>query len=117
MNLRPAIHTPNGLIVGEISDSHKALMKKHKIEEVKDEQKGFTPNGRIFLDRMRAVEFLKKYEQGIYKKVKDEVTEGLHTHIYAKAKGVEMEKEEDPLKIIPVTQEECPEFEEGISEI
>jgi hypothetical protein len=118
MNLRPAIHTPEGLIIGEISDSHKALMKKNKIDEVKDDHKGFTPNGKIFLNRIQAVEFLRKYEPGIYKKVKDEVSEGLHTHIYAKAKGVDMEKEEEPLKIIPAEQiDTTPEFEKGVSEI
>jgi hypothetical protein len=115
MNLRPAIKTPNGLIIGEISDSHIASMKKNKLKDVDDVDKGFTPNGKIFLDRKKAVEFLKKYEPFIYKKVKGEVAEGLHTHIYAKAKGVEMENEEEPLRIIPVQEKN--DFEEGISEI
>jgi hypothetical protein len=64
-------------------------MKKHKIE-ARDEQKGFSPNGKIFLTRLQSIEFLRKYDPSIYKAVMPEAAEGLHTHMYAKAKGVEL---------------------------
>ena len=92
-------------------------MKKNKIEEVRDEDKGFSPNGKIFLDRMKAVDFLRKYEPGIYKRVKDEASEGLRTHIYAKAKGIEIESDEPEMEEETIEQGTTPEFEKGLSEI
>jgi hypothetical protein len=94
-------------------------MKKNKIEEVKDEQKGFTPNGKIFLTRLDAIWFLKKYDPMVYKKIKDEFgNEGLHTSLYAKATGIELkEVEEEPEESTKEPPEADPEFEKGLTEI
>jgi hypothetical protein len=119
MKLYPAIQTPDGVITGKENDSHASLIKEKKLTDISEPQKGFTPNGKIFLTRLDAIWFLKKYDPMVYKKIKDEFgNEGLHTSLYAKATGIELkEVEEEPEESTKEPPEADPEFEKGLTEI
>ena len=91
--LSPAVKTDNGIISDGPGYSHDALTAKNNLADVEDNARGFTLDGKTFLDRKQALEWVKANEPDVYEKVKKKSEkEGLHSGDYAKAKGIKRKK-------------------------
>lgn len=90
MHLVPAIRLPNGDIIrGSQHDSHVTLIEAHGLPgNLPDSTHGFTPGGGLWLSRKQAVGWLKRYEPRVAAALRDVPQEGLHSHLYAAAKGI-----------------------------
>lgn len=90
MRLLPAIRLASGTIItGSPSDSHATLMAEHGLsQELPDSFHGFTPGGGMWLSRKMALGWVKKHEPQIAARLTDVPPEGLHSEIYAAAKGI-----------------------------
>ena len=86
--LRPSIKHDGKIFTGERADSHITMAERLGIPSP-EEARGFSPDGRIFLDRQKALGWLKYNEPSIFAKVINEVgKDGLHSEHYARAKGI-----------------------------
>lgn len=95
--LRPAIRKNKKLHVGQPSDSHATLAARLKLDDVKDSEHGFTPDGKLFLSRKQSVEWLKNFDPVAHGKVAKAATkEGLHSGDYARAKGIRQKTLREP---------------------
>jgi hypothetical protein len=91
--LAPAVKTDNGIISEGPGYSHDALTAKNNLADVEDDARGFTLDGKTFMDRKQALAWVKANEPDVYEKVKKKSEkEGLHSGDYAKAKGIKRKK-------------------------
>lgn len=89
MNLRPAVKKGRRVYVGTVTENHAFIKERYHLQDGPDYEHGFSPDGHRFIGRKEAVEFLKRYEPGIFIKLKGKIPpEGLHSHLYAMAKGI-----------------------------
>jgi hypothetical protein len=96
MRLLPAVRIPDGTIVtGTPSDSHATIIEAHGLPTgMPDATHGFQPNGgSMWLSRKMALGWVKRHEPAVHSKLTDVPPEGLHSGIYAAAKGI---KQKDP---------------------
>ena len=101
--LRPAIKYQGKIYVGDAADNHETAGERYGIP-VPEESRGFSPDGKLFLNRTKALGWLKFKEPKIFEKVMNYVgNDGLHSQHYAKAKGItqrtiKMEVEDESTK-------------------
>lgn len=91
MNLLPALRVGGRIYPGSTDDTHDTIKEKHNLPDGPDSTHGFVPsnNKKMWLSRRQSVQWLKKFEPGVYKKVINKIPlEGLHAHIYEAAKGI-----------------------------
>jgi hypothetical protein len=92
-HLLAAVKAGNRIHVGKRDENHDHIKTRHNLTARNDNQHGFVPsdNERMWLSRQQALSWLERFEPDIYVKVKRKVpAEGLHSHIYAAAKGIVM---------------------------
>ena len=99
MELFPALKISNRVIKGKRGDSHNSLGARLSIGNPAEHQRGFSPDGRLFLNRTQALGFLKKHDRKTYNELPPEAQQGLRSHMLAQAYGyvetpVEMPKME-----------------------
>jgi phosphoribosylamine-glycine ligase len=58
------------------------------IQNPTEESRGFTPDGKLFLNRTQALGFLKKYDRTTYNELTSDAQQGLHSEHLAAAYGV-----------------------------
>ena len=88
LGLRPAIKHEGKIFVGDASDSHATAAERYGIP-APEESRGFSPNGKIFLTRQKALGWIKFNEPKLFSAVMKLVSpDGLHSEHYAKAKGL-----------------------------
>lgn len=98
MSLRVAIKTSHGFITGNATDSHDSLIEKRHMRGVKEEQHGFTPDGRLFLDRIAAIRWIAVNEKDVFKKLIGRVdSKGLYSALYHEVKGIGHKEPEAPV--------------------
>jgi hypothetical protein len=110
MQLKPAIKEDGRLIIGRSVDSHASMIEAKGLKDVSENQKGFTPDGILFLSRKAALGWVRQYEPQVFEKVKDlSKEEGLHSGDYTRAKGIEQVKTKVSLK-----DKKCLVFDKGL---
>ena len=88
-SLRPAVRQGKRIHTGSIADSHAIIIERHGVNGPHEHGFVSTANPRMFLSRKQALDYLKRFEPSVYQAVRHRVPpEGLHSHIYAAAKGV-----------------------------
>lgn len=88
-SLRPAVRQGKRVHTGSIADSHAIIIERHGVSGPHEHGFVSTANPRMFLSRKQALDYLKRFEPSVYQAVRHRVPpEGLHSHIYAAAKGV-----------------------------
>lgn len=88
--LVPAIRQGKRIHQGTATDRHSHIVERHKLK-LSGILHGFVSpsNPRMFLTRQQAVEWLRRFEPSVYQAVRTKLPpEGLHSHIYAAAKGI-----------------------------
>jgi len=109
--LKIAVKSSSGLVTGDPKYSHAALAKKNGLPEPEESLRGFSPDGKIFLDRKQALEWIKKYEPDIYEKAKSLApAEGIHSDNYAEAKGIKQRVEQSK---VDLSNKTCIVFDRG----
>ena len=89
MGLRPAIKYDGKVYVGQRSDSHNSAASYYGIPAPED-KRGFSPDGKLFLDRQKAVGWVRYNEPDVFSKLHKLLTpDGMHSEQYAKAKGIQ----------------------------
>lgn len=91
MKLLPAVKKGKKIFVGKVDENHQYIKETHGLEDGIDREHGFVPDGnhRMWLSRISALSWLRKFEPDVYAKIVKKVPpEGLHSHIYAAAKGI-----------------------------
>ena len=89
MNLLPAIRNEDGkAIVGTLGDHHDDM-------DVKGGKRGFVQPDGTFINRIAALEWIKKNQFDVYKKLFKEGVNELHTGDYYDAMGIDAAKEVD----------------------
>ena len=100
--LKPAVRTGNNRIhIGTKDDNHEHIKARYSLNVHNDNQHGFvaSDNERMWLSRQNALKWLQRFEPEVYAKVHRKVpAEGLHSHIYAAAKGIVMKITADERK-------------------
>ena len=92
MGLRPAIMYKGEIHAGERDDSHITLAERKGIP-APEEVRGFTPDTKTFLNRKKALGWMKFNEPKFFAKVQHIVPpEGLHSEDYAKVHGITQKK-------------------------
>ena len=90
--LNSAVRQRGKLHIGRDDDSHDTIKERLGLRmEGPDSENGFVPsnNARMWLTRKDAIQWLKRFEPGVYGKIRTKLPpEGLHSHIYAAAKGI-----------------------------
>jgi len=92
-HLKPAVRVGTRIYPGAIDENHDHIKTRHGLHVRNDNAHGFIPsdNERMWLSRSQAMSWLRRFEPDIYAKVHRKVpAEGLHSHIYAAAKGIVM---------------------------
>jgi len=90
-HLKPAVRKNSRIYYGNVDDSHDTVRERFDLSDGPDSENGFIPSDRpkMFLNRIQAISWLKQFEPMIFSKVKGKLPpEGLHSTIYAAAKGV-----------------------------
>ena len=88
MSLRPAVKIDGRIVTGRASDNHDSLIASNHLHDVPESARGFT-DGRIFLTRRQAVNWLRVHQPEILKRIAPKLDDtGLYSHIYAAAIGV-----------------------------
>lgn len=104
MKLYPALLIKGRVLKGSPTDSHNTIGIKNKVD-APESSRGFTTDGVMFLDRFKALNYLKEYDFATYKKLSFEAHKiGLHSEFLADAYGIE--QNELAQKIIQETKEE-----------
>ena len=85
--LFPAIRIRTRIYKGQGDDSHDTLAEREGIPAA-ESAKGFTPDGKLFLDRGQAARWVLKFQPRIYGRIKGQLSNGLHSEMYAGAMGV-----------------------------
>jgi hypothetical protein len=88
MILYPAIKSSGRIVKGKRDDSHVTLGASVGIKNPTEDSRGFTPDGKLFLNRTQALGFLKKHDRKTYNELPSEAQQGLHSHMLAAAYGV-----------------------------
>ncbi len=100
MSLKPAIKIDGTLYIGRQTDSHDSLASRERLEGVKEDQKGFSPDDKLFLTRRMAMNWLRANEPAVFKALaKEAPSDGLHTGIYRKAKGIAEDKRPESIDL------------------
>lgn len=87
--LTPAIRYEGKIYRGDRADSHVTLAERLGLPG-DEEYRGFTPDGKVFLTRQKALGWIKFNEPKIFPAVMKIVpNEGLHSETYAKVKGIQ----------------------------
>jgi hypothetical protein len=92
-HLKTAVRVGTKIYVGQRDENHDHIKTRHGLHVRNDSQHGFIPsdNERMWLSRSQAMSWLRRFEPDIYAKVHRKIpAEGLHSHIYAAAKGIVM---------------------------
>ena len=111
MNLFPAIKIDGEIIQGGKTDSHGTIAIEKGLPLTPDASHGFTPAGsNIFLSRKQAPSWIKQYEPRVFAKLGTLPKEGLHSHIYARAKGI---KQRDITDTVDLSTKTCIVFDRG----
>jgi hypothetical protein len=99
MGLRPAIKYEGKVFVGDRTDHHETMAARYGIP-APESARGFSPDGKLFLDRHKAVGWVKYNEPKIFGKLIGLVTpDGMHSEHYAEAKGIiQVESQNDKNK-------------------
>ncbi len=94
IHLLPAVRSASNKIhIGNIDENHDHIKTAHALTVRNDNQHGFvaSDNQRMWLSRQNALKWMQKYEPDVYAKLHRKTpAEGLHSHIYAAAKGIVM---------------------------
>ena len=97
MSLKPAIKHNGTLHTGKANDSHISLMTSKGLNFVPEQSKGFSPDGKLFLSRKHALNWIRVHQPNILKTILKNVDDdGLHSSVYAAALGIKQVKLEDP---------------------
>ncbi len=91
MKLLPAVRQGKKIHIGNIDENHQYIKDAKGIEDGPDFIHGFVPDTskNMWLSRKSALAWLKRFEPDVYSKIIRKVPpEGLHSHIYAAAKGI-----------------------------
>ena len=88
MILFPALKISDRVIKGNRDDSHNSLGARLSIGNPAEHQRGFTPDGQLFLSRTQAIGFLKKHDRSAFNNLPDGYQNGLHTQHLATAYGI-----------------------------
>ena len=87
-HLNPAIRLRGRLHPGKPDDTHVTLRERQGLH---GGDEGFIPSNapKMWLSRKQALDWLRRFDAATYSKIQGKVpTEGLHSHIYAAAKGI-----------------------------
>ena len=115
-HLKPAIRRGTRIYSGYADDSHATIAERHPGTA---SIHGFVAsnNPRMFLDRRQAVQWLQRNEPIVHRALRGKLpAEGLHSHIYAAAKGivqrVTTERKEEPApsqpdEVVPALEAEA----------
>lgn len=91
-HLNTAVRQGGRTYAGTVEDSHDTIKERHNLKHGgPDSENGFVPSNapRMWLSRLQALSWLRKFEPGVYAKLRGKLPpDGLHSHIYAAAKGV-----------------------------
>jgi hypothetical protein len=107
MKLLPAIRHQDRIVVGTTRDSHATLEEAHGLT---GGDHGFTPDGKLWVTRKQAPGWIKRYEPGVFTKLGTLPADGLHTHIYARAKGI---KQKDLTDTVDISNKTCIVYDRG----
>ena len=88
MILYPALKINNRVIKGKRNDSHMSLGASIGVSKPTEDSRGFTPDGKMFLNRTQAIGFLKKHDRTAYNELPPEAQQGLHSQHLASAYGL-----------------------------
>jgi hypothetical protein len=92
-------------VTGTPTDTHVTIIEGRGLpDNLPDSAHGFTPGGQMFLTRKQALGWLKKYEPQLAAKLRNVPPEGLHSHIYAAAKGI---KQKDVTDSVDLSDKTC----------
>jgi hypothetical protein len=100
-HLKTAVRVGTTIHVGKPDENHDHIKTRHGLHVRNDNSHGFVPsdNERMWLSRSQAMSWLRRFEPDIYAKVHRKIpAEGLHSHIYAAAKGIVMRVTADERK-------------------
>src|ERR1035437_269695 len=89
----PALNIGGRIIKGNRDDSHNSLGARLSIGHPAEHQRGFSPDGKLFLTRHQAIGFLKKHDRRTYNNLPKEAQQGLHSEHLASAYGIEQRPE------------------------
>jgi hypothetical protein len=87
-HLYPAIRQRGKITTGKSDDSHDTIRERY---EQSTGESGFIPSNapKMWLSRKSALAWLQRFEPDVYGKIQKKLPpEGLHSHIYASAKGI-----------------------------
>lgn len=94
MKLYPALKIDGKVYKGERDDSHVTIAFSNNLPEPTESQRGFTPDGKMFLTRKQALGFLRQMDIKLFRKLPSEAHYiGLHSEHLAKAYGIEQKPE------------------------
>lgn len=90
MKLYPALKVYGKLYKGAPDDSHVTIAIGRGLNTPSEEQRGFTPDGILFLNRKNALGFLQRHDRKTYDKLPPQAHQiGLHSEHLAEAYGIE----------------------------
>lgn len=90
MRLYPALRVNGEVVKGKVTDSHNTIADELGFESPDESIRGFTPDGKLFLNRKQALGWLKKFDIKTFRKLPGTAHyDGLHSEHLAKAYGVE----------------------------
>jgi len=90
-HLKTAVRVGKTIYIGQRDENHDHIKTRHGLHVRNDNQHGFVPSDatHMWLSRSQAMSWLRRFEPDIYAKVHRKIpAEGLHSHIYAAAKGI-----------------------------
>lgn len=100
MKLFPALKIAGDIIKGEANDSHNTIAISHNLPKPTEQQRGFTPDGKLFLTRKQALGWLKYNDIKTFRKLPSKAHySGLHSEHLAKAYDIEQKPEATAIRI------------------
>ena len=107
MKLLPAVRYQDRILVGTPKDSPDTIKEANGVT---GGDHGFTPDGKLWVTRKQAPGWIKRYEPSVYPKLGTLPAEGLHSHIYARAKGI---KPKDLTDSVDLSNKTCIVYDRG----
>ena len=98
-SLFPAIRFGGQIYQGEHDDRHKDIEEREGLKDIRESQKGFSPDGRLWLSRTQAANWVRNHEPDVYEKLKDKVGDGLTSEAYVAAKGIGQKADRKPVDL------------------